>query len=71
MSKLSIKRVWQVLKDAVIGFGKHKLVKLSASLAYYTIFSIGPTLLVAIFFADLFWGQQAIEGTISKQISGS
>ncbi len=70
MSKLSVKGVWQVLKDAGAGFGKHKVFKLSASLAYYTIFSIGPTLLVAIFFADLFWGRQAIDGTIYKQMSG-
>lgn len=70
MSKLSVKGVWQVLKDAGAGFSKHKVLKLSASLAYYTIFSIGPTLLVAIFFADLFWGRQAIDGTIYKQMSG-
>jgi len=70
MSKLSLKGIWQLLKDAGTGFRKHKVLKLSASLAYYTIFSIGPTLLVAIFFADLFWGRQAIEGTIYNQISG-
>jgi membrane protein len=70
MSKLSVKGVWQLLKDTGAGFGKHKVLKLSASLAYYTIFSIGPTLLVSIFFADLFWGRQSIEGTIYKQISG-
>lgn len=62
--------VWQLLKDAGAGFVKHKVLKLSAALAFYTIFSIGPTLLVSIFFADLFWGRQAIEGTIYKQISG-
>ncbi len=70
MSKLSVKGIWQLLKDAGTGFRKHKVLKLSASLAYYTIFSIGPTLLVAIFFADLFWGRAAIEGTIYKQMSG-
>lgn len=70
MSKVSIKGVWELLKDAGAGFRKHKVLKLSASLAYYTIFSIGPTLLVAIFFADLFWGRQAIDGTIYKQMSG-
>lgn len=62
--------MWQLLKDAGAGFVKHKVLKLSAALAFYTIFSIGPTLLVSIFFADLFWGRQAIEGTINKQISG-
>ena len=70
MSKLSVMGIWQLLKDAGTRFRKHKVLKLSASLAYYTIFSIGPTLLVSIFIADLFWGRQAIEGTIYKQISG-
>ncbi len=70
MSKLSVKGIWQLLKNAGAGFGKHKILKLSASLAYYTTFSIGPTLLVAIFFADLFLGREAIEGTIYKQMSG-
>jgi membrane protein len=70
MNKLTIKGAWELLKNAGTGFSKHKVLKLSASLAYYTIFSIGPTLLVAIFFANLFWGRQAIEGTIYKQING-
>ncbi len=70
MSKLSLKGVWHLLKDAGMGFGKHKVLKLSASLAFYTIFSVGPTLLVAIFFADLFLGRQAIDGTIYRQLSG-
>ena len=70
MNKLSVKGVWLLLKNAGAGFARHKVLKLSASLAYYTIFSIGPTLLVAIFFANLFWGREAIEGTVYKQISG-
>ena len=46
------------------------MLKLSASLAYYTIFSIGPMLLVIIFFSNLFWGREAIEGKIYSQIAG-
>ena len=65
-----IKKFWQLLKDAGAGFGRHKVLKLSASLAYYTVFSIGPMLLVVIFFSNLFWGRQAIEGKIYSQISG-
>lgn len=68
MSK--IKNFWQLLKVAFAGFQRHKVLKLSASLAYYTIFSIGPMLLVVIFFSNLFWGRQAIEGEIYSQISG-
>ena len=65
-----IKKFWQLLKEAGAGFQRHKIFKLSASLAYYTIFSIGPMLLVIIFFSNLFWGRQAIEGKIYGQISG-
>ncbi len=67
---LTIKEVWQLLKSAAAGFRRHKVLKLSASLAYYTIFSVGPMLLVIIFFSNLFWGRQAIEGKIYSQISG-
>ncbi len=65
-----IKCFWQLLRDAGAGFRRHKVLKLSASLAFYTIFSIGPMLLVIIFFANLFWGRQAIEGKIYSQIAG-
>ncbi len=65
-----IKGFWLLLKDAGAGFSRHKVLKLSASLAFYTIFSIGPMSLVIIFFANLFWGHQAIEGKIYSQIAG-
>lgn len=61
----------QLLKEAGLGFRRKKVLKLSASLAYYTIFSIGPMLLVIIFFSNLFWGREAIEGRIISQISGT
>lgn len=70
MSDFSLKGFWQILKDAAAGFSKHHVLKLSASLAYYTIFGIGPMMLVIIFFANLFWGREAINGTIYHQLSG-
>lgn len=64
-----LKDIWTVLKQAGKGFMKDRIPKLSASLAYYTIFSLGPMMIVIIFLADLFWGRQAIEGRIYGQIS--
>ena len=49
---------------------RDKVPKLSASLAYYTIFSFGPMMIVIIYLAGLFWGKQAIEGAVLDQISG-
>ncbi len=68
--KLSLKGIWKLIKDSFAGFDDDKVLKLSGSLAYFTIFSIGPMLLVIIFFADLFYGREAVEGTIFGQISG-
>jgi membrane protein len=45
-------------------------MKLSASLAYYTVFSLGPLLIVIIFLCSIFLKQEAIEGSIYHQING-
>lgn len=68
--KLTAKGIWSLLKESVQGFLDHRVLKLSGALAYFTVFSIGPMLIVAIFFADIFYGRQAIEGTIYDQIKG-
>jgi membrane protein len=60
----------QIFKDAAAGFQEHKVPTLSASLAYCTILTLGPMLLVIIFISNVFWGQQAINGTIYNHISG-
>ncbi|MCE3227588.1 MAG: ribonuclease [Bacteroidetes bacterium] len=52
------------------GFGTHKILKLSASLSFATIFSLGPMMMVVIFFANLFWERDAVEGVIYKHING-
>jgi len=58
------------LKEAGSGFVQHNVFRLSASLSYYTIFSIGPMMLVIIFISSIFFSRQAIEGTIYSQIGG-
>src|SRR5215218_2062833 len=68
--KITWKGLWQVLKDSFNGFSDDKVVKLSGALAYFTVFSIGPMLIVIIFFADIFYGRAAIEGTVFSQIKG-
>ena len=68
--KITGKGIWQILKASFKGFVDDKVIKLSGSLAYFTVFSMGPMLIVIIFFADLFWGREAIEGTIYGQLKG-
>jgi membrane protein len=60
--------LFQVIKNAFSGFLEHKALKMSAALAYTTMFSFGPLLLVILFLSDVFLGRQAVEGTIYNQI---
>lgn len=67
-SKKYFTSLFQVIKDAFNGFLEHKVLKMSAALAYTTMFSLGPLLLVILFLSDIFFGREAIEGTIFNQI---
>jgi membrane protein len=59
---------WAVFKDAGSGWISHKAGQLGASLAYYSIFSIGPLLLVVLAVAGLFYDQAAARGAIGAQL---
>jgi membrane protein len=51
----TMKRYLSLFKDAWTEFGDDKAQRLGAALAYYTIFSIAPLLLIAIHIASLFF----------------
>lgn len=60
------------LKETFAGYGEHKVSKMSASLAYYAIFSMGPIVLILITILGLVFGQQAggqLEGQIAQWTS--
>ncbi|HYD21109.1 MAG TPA: YihY/virulence factor BrkB family protein [Flavipsychrobacter sp.] len=65
-----IKSYFKVLKDAFSEFNLDNVTKLSASLAYYTVFSIGPLLLVIITVAGWFYDPQTISGYMHNEIAG-
>lgn len=69
MRKFKFKDYWSILKKAGEGFGHHKILRLSASLAFYTLFSIGPMIMVIIFISTLLLKRQAIEGTVYHNLS--
>ena len=68
--KITIKGLWQVLKESFSGFSNDRVLKLSAALAYYTVFSIGPLLIVIVFLCSFFFGKDAVQGNIYMQIQG-
>lgn len=65
-----LKSSWTILKATVTGFIDDLALKYSASLAYYTIFSIAPLLLLMISLAGIFLGKDAIQGKVFAEING-
>jgi membrane protein len=63
-------KFFKVAKNAAVEFLADKGMKLSAALAYYTVFSIGPVLVIIISLAGLFYGREAVQGKIYHQING-
>lgn len=57
-----------LFKETAKEFSEDKVPRLGAALAYYTIFSIGPLLLIAVAMAGLFLGQEAAQGQISGEL---
>lgn len=68
-TKITAKGLWNVLKESFQGFSNDRLPKLSGSLAYCTVFSMGPLLIVIIFLSSIFFGQEAVEGKIYSQLA--
>lgn len=66
--KISFKRVFELIKSSFKGFNENKVPKLSGSLAYCTVFSLGPLLIIIIGISGFFWGREAIEGKIYGQL---
>jgi membrane protein len=67
--KFSVKDIWVVTKQSFSDFIDNKVFKLSAALAFYTIFSLPAMLIIVISVSDIFYGRAAIEGTLYHQIS--
>ena len=63
------KEFWPLLKAAAADWSHDRAPRLGAALAYYTVFSIVPLLIVIIAIIGLVFGQEAAQGAIIEQIS--
>ncbi len=68
-NKAYFKELWKVLMTTFSNFSDDNGLKLSASLAYYTIFSIAPLLILIISIAGLVYGYDAASGRLYPQIA--
>jgi hypothetical protein len=61
---------WSPLQETVRRWSEHKDARLGAALAYYSIFSLGPLIVIAIAIADLFFGAKAKQAQVSGALHG-
>ena len=67
---MTLPRIWPLVKEAVSAWIDDDAPSMGAALAYYTVFSIAPLLLIVIAVAGLVFGQEAARGEIMGQLSG-
>jgi membrane protein len=62
--------LWNALKEAGRNWIAHKSPKAGASLAYYSIFSIGPLIVVVISIATLVFQREGVQQEVANAIQG-
>ena len=63
-------QIWPLVKDSVNAWVDDYAPSMGAALAYYTVFSLAPLLLIVIAVAGLVFGHDAVRGEIVNQLSG-
>ena len=67
---LNAKSLWSLTRESAAQWSADFAPSMGAALAYYTIFSIAPLLVIAIAVAGFFFGADAARGEIFGQLSG-
>ena len=62
--------LWPAVKAAASDWSAHKSAKAGAAIAYYSIFSIGPLIVVVISIAGLIFGREGVQEEVTHAIRG-
>jgi membrane protein len=68
--RTGFRRFGRVTERIVEDFFGHGVPTQGAALAFFTLFSLAPVLLVVIFVAGLVWGRDAVQGRIVAEFGG-
>lgn len=64
-----MKEIWVLIKSALTAWSDDYAQSMGAALAYYTLFSIAPLLLIVISITGIIFGQEAARGEIIGQLN--
>jgi len=67
---MSPRTIWGMIRKAISAWTDDYAPSMGAAIAYYTVFSIAPLLLLVIAVAGLIFGRDAVQGEIVNQITG-
>jgi membrane protein len=62
--------LWKVAKQAATNWASHNDARQGAALAYYSVFSLGPLIVIAIAIAGFVFGREAVTGQVTSSITG-
>lgn len=68
MIKKKIIFLYHFIKQVIVEFVDDNVMKYSASLAYYTVFSLAPMLIIIISICGTLFGREAVQGQIYGEI---
>jgi membrane protein len=66
----TVTEYWRLLKKAFWAWNDDYAASMGAALAYYTVFSLAPLLIIVIAIAGLVFGEDAARGAIVQQLGG-
>lgn len=61
--------IYTIIRDTINSYNEHRVFRLGAALAYYTIFSLPALIIVVVGLVGLFFGEAAVEGQIYTELS--
>jgi membrane protein len=67
---MTLRWAWELTKETFSEWIDDKASRLAAGLAYYTMFSLAPLLIIAIGIAGLVFGEEAAQGRVMGEVQG-
>src|SRR5688500_6898932 len=67
---LSIRDIYSLIQESVWAWVGDRASRKGAALAFYTVFSLAPILVISIAIAGIFFGEAAARGEIMEQARG-
>jgi membrane protein len=67
---MRLRRIWHLIRETVSAWKEDRAPSMGAAIAYYTLFSIAPLLVIVIAIAGLVFGAAAAQNAIVAQLDG-